>query len=365
MVPQKVAIVAEWLTSQGGAEKVVETLLEIYPKADLFTTVYNKKLFTRFKNRYVRTSFLQKIPYLNRKHQLLLPLLSTAIRSLNLKGYDLIISSSSAFGKGIKKPAGAVHVCYCHTPMRYVWQPDIDKRLVNLPLGKYIIRRLKIWDLRTNPQVDYFISNSNYTGERITTYYHRKSTVIYPPVEIKPEGQKTSRKNFYFTISRLIPYKKIDLAIKAANELRVPLIVAGSGPEEKRLKKMASDKIKIIGKITDREKARYYVQAKAVIFPGEEDFGIVPIEAMAAGTPVIAYAKGGAGESVIDGETGILFAEQTIDGLKGAIRKLEKLTFDRGKIIANAKRFSKQEFIAKFKSFIRKIKPARPISEKS
>ncbi|MDH4358622.1 MAG: glycosyltransferase [Candidatus Berkelbacteria bacterium] len=364
MIPKKIAVVAEWLTSRGGAEKVVEALLEIYPKADLFTAVYNSSLFPEFQKRKVKTSILQKIPCLNRKHQWLLPFLPAAISHLDLRGYDLIISSSSAFGKGIRKPVGSIHICYCHTPMRYVWQPDIDERLAKLPFGKYIIRRLKVWDLKTNPGVDYFISNSSYTGERIATYYKRKSLVIYPPVEINP-GDKhplgwsaaKKKESFYFAISRLIPYKRFDLAIKTANELRIPLIVAGSGPEEGNLKKIAGAKVRFVGKISDREKANYYSQARAVIFPGEEDFGIVPIEAMAVGTPVIAYAKGGAAESVIDGETGVLFSEQTVDSLKEAILKLEKLSLKKEKIINNTKRFSKQEFIKKFKAFVKQIKP--------
>lgn len=355
MKPKKVAIVAEWMTSRGGAEKVFETFCEMYPEADIFTTVYNSALFPKLKNRTVRTSFLQKIPYFNRKHQFLLPLLPKAIGSLNLSGYDLIISSSSAFGKGFKKPEGAVHICYCHTPMRYVWQTDIDKRLINLPLGNLIIDWLKKWDLKTNRGVDYFVSNSNYTKERVEKYYKREAKVIYPPVDISTAPAQTKRKNFYFAISRLIPYKRFDLAIRACNELGKSLIIAGTGPEFENLKKISGPTISYLGNIDEKDKNKIFRETRALIFPAEEDFGIVPVEAMSQGCPVIASKRGGTSETVIDGKTGVLFDEQSVDGIKKAILRLEKSKFNEREIISQAKKFSKERFIKDFSEFVRKI----------
>jgi glycosyltransferase involved in cell wall biosynthesis len=360
MKPKKVAIVAEWMTSRGGAEKVFETFCEMYPEADIFTTVYNRSLFPRLKNRTVKTSFLQKIPYFNRKHQYLLPLLPRAMEGLNLGGYDLIISSSSAFGKGFKKPKDAIHVCYCHTPMRYVWQTDIDRRLINLPLGNLIINWLKEWDLKTNRGVDYFVSNSNYTKERVEKYYKRDAKVIYPPVYLERSREVSAnkqhkRKDFYFAISRLIPYKRFDLAIRACNELGKSLIIAGAGPELEKLRKISGPTISYLGNIDEKDKNKIFREAKALIFPAEEDFGIVPVEAMSQGCPVIASKRGGTSETITDGKTGVLFDEQSVDGIKKAILRLEKSKFNERGIISQAKKFSKERFIKDFSEFVRKI----------
>jgi len=355
MQPKRVAIVADWLTSRGGAEKVLAALLEAFPRAKIFTTVYNPAVFPEYKSRIAGTSFLQKIPLLNRRHQLLLPLLPSAIGSLDLTGFDLIISSSSAVGKGVKKPAGAVHVCYCHTPMRYVWQTETDRRLIRLPLGKLLISWLKKWDLKTNQGVDYFIANSHYTAERITKNYHRSSTVIYPPVEPSHKPARVDKGDFYFAISRLTAYKRFDLAILACQKLGRKLLVAGEGPELERLKEIATDKTIFLGRISDKEKIEYLRAARAVIFPAEEDFGIVPIEAMACGTPVVAFGRGGAKETVRDGQTGVLFDKQTVAELVRAIKRLEKTSFKDEVLTSQAQRFSKSQFISKIKSFVAKI----------
>ena len=355
MKPKKVCIVAEWLTWRGGSESVIDALLEAFPGADFYTTVYNAKKLPEYKKFKPQTSFLQKIPIARKKHQSIPPLLLKAISSLNLSGHDLIISSSSSIGKGIKKPKNSVHICYCHTPMRYVWQPEIDKRLVKLPLGKYFINYLKKWDLRTNKNVDYFLTNSSYTKERIRRIYKRGATVIYPPVKIHPLPRHIQKQDFYFCLSRLIPYKKIDLAIRACENLSRKLIVAGEGPELKKLRKIAGSTTKFIGRIDDKKKMNLLRKAKALIFPCEDDFGIVPIEAMSQGTPIIAYKKGGARESVLDGKTGILFEKQSVKSLTAAIRKFEKSQFDQKEIIRRAKGFSKQRFIKEIKKFIKQI----------
>ena len=355
MKPKRVAIVADWLTSRGGAEKVLAALLEAFPKAKIFTTVYNPAVFPEYKGKVAAASWLQKIPFFNRRHQLLLPLLPAAIGSLDLSGFDLIISSSSAVGKGVKKPTGAVHVCYCHTPMRYVWESDTDRRLIRLPLGKLLIGWLKKWDLKTNQGVDYFITNSHYTAERITKSYHRSSTVIYPPVEPSHKPAQVEKEDFYFAISRLTPYKRFDLAILACQKLGRRLFVAGEGPELEHLKEIGRDKTTFLGRIPDKEKIEYLQSARAVIFPAEEDFGIVPIEAMACGTPVVAFGRGGARETIRDGRTGVLFSKQNVTELARAIKRLEGISFQSDVLTSQAKRFTKAQFIRKIKRFVKKI----------
>lgn len=349
MEQKKVAIVAEWMTSRGGAEKVVLELARIFPKADIFTTVYNQKIFPELKNRRVKTSFLQKVPYFNHHHQLLLPLLPKAIESLNLAPYDLIISSSSAVGKGIKKPKRSVHVCYCHTPMRWVWQTDLDRRLIRLPFGKAMIGWLKKWDLKTNQGVDLFLCNSNFTKQRIKDFYKIDAKVIYPPaiskddVDLKEET-KNSRGDFYFAISRLVPYKRFDLAIDACNLLQKNLIIAGAGPDEKHLKRIAGRTVTFVGRSDEEMKKKLFQTCKAVIFPSEEDLGIVPIEAQAAGAPVVAYSKGGTRETVIDTKTGALFGKQEIKSIIEAIERLEKSDFSEREIKENSLKFTKEKF---------------------
>lgn len=353
MKPKKIAIVAEWLTWRGGGESVVDALLETYPEADFFTTVYNDKKLPEYQNRHPKTSFLQKIPLARDKHQSLPPLLLSAIRSLDLSGYDLIITSSSAIGKGIKKPQGSVHVCYCHTPMRYVWQSEIDKRLISKPFGKLFLNYLKRWDLKTNNSVDYFITNSNTVKKRIKKFYDRDATVIFPPVELI--GQSKPKEDFYFILSRLIPYKKVDIAINAAKIAKVKLIVGGDGPERDNLVKLASSDIKFVGRVSNDEKKDLFQRAKGFIFPAEEDFGIVPVEALSAGTPVIAFNAGGATETISNLKNGILFDKQTAESLAEAIMKFEKLKFSEKEIIESAKIYSKDRFISQIKNFIYNI----------
>jgi len=355
MKPKKIAIVAEWLTSRGGAEQVLDALLKTYPQAQLFTTVYNADKLPEYKKRNPITSSLQNISIARRRHQSLPPLLLKAIASLDLTGYDLIISSSSAIGKGIRKPKDSVHVCYCHTPMRYVWQSEIDRRLVRIPFGKYFLNYLKKWDLKTNEGVDYFLTNSSNMKDLIKKCYKRDATVIYPPVDITPLDKKYIRESFYLFLARLVPYKKADLAIMACNELGRKLVVAGSGPEIEKLKSLAGKTISFTGRVDNAEKLKLYSRAKALIFPAEEDFGIVPVEAMAQGTPVVAYGHGGATETVSDCTNGVLFDKQDVNSLKSAIVKFENMQFDENKIKKSVEKFSKERFEIEIKDFINKI----------
>ena len=334
---------------------MVDALLEVFPDADFFTTAYNDKALPEYKSRHPKVSFLDKIPIVRRRHQLVPPLLLKAIESLDLSGHDLIISSSSAIGKGIRKPANSIHICYCHTPMRYVWQPELDNRLVKIPFGRFFINYLKKWDLATNKNVDYFITNSNFTKARIKKHYDRDVAVIYPPVKIDKEFQTTGKRDYYLCLGRLIPYKRFDLAIEACNELGKKLIIAGEGPEFQKLKGMSNENVRFVGRVDNTKKFQLLANAKAVIFPSEEDFGIVPIESMSQGTPVIAYGKGGALESVIDKKTGILFAKQTISSLKEGMRLLEKTTFDPKIIRKHSLNFSQKRFLNQIKEFVKKI----------
>ncbi len=354
MKPRKIAIVAEWLTWRGGGESVLDALLEAYPEADIFTTVYNEKKLPEYKRWHPKTSFLQHIPIARNKHQSVPPLLLWAIRSLDLEGYDLIISLSSAIGKGITKPEGAKHVCYCHTPMRYVWQPEIDNRLVSKPFGKLFLDYLKRWDLRTNKNVDYFLTNSKTVQKRIKDYYSRSATVIYPPVTLS-RYEPVEKGDYYLTLGRLISYKKNDLAIQACEKLGRKLHVAGDGPQLTRLKGMAKSHTKFLGRVSNAEKYDLLAKAKALIFPAEEDFGIVPIEALSCGTPVIAYGKGGATEYICPGKNGMLFRKQTAESLIEAIKKFENTKFDKKAIIKSANAFSKDRFIKEIKDFIERM----------
>lgn len=357
MKARKVAIIAEWLTSRGGAEEVVYELSKIFPEADIFTTVYNAEKHIELNDKKVTASFLKRIPIINKRHQFALPLLPKAISSLDLRGYDLIISSSSAFGKGIKKPSGAKHICYCHTPMRYVWEPELDTRLVKLPFGKQVISILKKWDLKTNESVDVFIANSQNTARKIKKFYNRDSTVVYPPVDTEqimgaPDEQK---EDFYFAISRLVPYKRIDLAIRACKILGKKLFVAGSGGELNNLKKIAGENTKFLGRVENAKKIELYKKARATIFCAEEDFGIVPVESLAAGTPVIGYKKGGILEVINDDSLGVLFEEQTPESVAQAICDIEKRRFDTKKLEESSKRFSKNKFEESLKKIINQL----------
>jgi len=359
MKPRKIAIVAEWLTSRGGAEGVVDNLLQIFPDADLYTSVFNEKTLPEYAKLKPKTSFLQKIPWLNRKHQLVAPLLPFAMRRMKLSGYDLIISSSSSVGKFIQKDIGTIHVCYCHTPMRYAWETKTDPRIIKLPFGKFFVRLLKKWDIESNKGVDFFISNSQYTASRIKKFYNRDATAIYPPVVINENYPSVKENNdFYFAISRLVSYKRIDLAIDACIKLNRNLIVAGDGAELENLKKLAQghNNIKILGKVSNKQKDNLYKAARAVIFPADEDFGIVPIEANSFGTPVVAFNRGGCRETIQDGINGVLFERQTTQSICEAIEKLEKIKFNSVEIIKSAKKFSAENFQNNIKVFIESIK---------
>lgn len=355
----KVAIVHEYLTALGGAEKVMFSILNLFPDADIYTSIYNPKAIKVPAKNKVYVSFLQKLPFAQTKRQLYLALMPKAFESFDFSGYDLVISDSHSFAKGIRVPKNIMHICYCHTPTRYLWldtQKHIEESRYN-PLVKKIIpalvEGLKEWDLAASKKPTRLLANSCIVQKRIQKIYNRKSTVIYPPIETHLYKIAKS-KDYYLAMGRFEPYKKFDLIVRAFNENGKKLYIIGSGTEGGKLKKMARSNIKFLGAITDKRKIKYVEQAKAFVFPQEEDFGIVALEAQAAGVPVIAYNKGGARETVVEGKTGVMFNAQTVASLNKAVEKFEKTSFDKKYIKKHAQAFSQKRFEKEFKEYIKK-----------
>lgn len=366
----KVAIVHDWLTNMGGAEPTVLKLHEIFPDSPIYTSVYDKKHMPAFADCDVRTTWLQKVlpPFLRYKHVLWPVLRAFAFRSLDLSEYDIVISSSSAEAKSVRKRPGAVHICYCHTPTRYYWSHYEEfKRDFNFglltplirPLIPAFVKWMRKLDLKAVAGVDYYIANSHETQARIKRYYGRDSVVIFPPVDTRrfsKTPKDTVKRTGFLMWSRHVPYKRFDLAIQACNELKLPLTIASTGPETERLKKLAGPTIAFVGRISDEEIVRLAHSSQALLFPGEEDFGLVPVEAMAAGLPVIAYGKGGALDYVIDGKTGVLFKHQTVASLVQAIEKFRKTKFDPLKIRSHTQQFSEHRFLKEIREFVAKTR---------
>lgn len=361
----KVAIIHDWLTGMRGGEKVLELMLSIFPQADIYTLLWVKgSVSEKIEKQRITTSFLQKIPFIKKNYRSFLPLFPLAIESFDLNEYDLVISSSHCVAKGIIPPPHARHFCYCYTPMRYIWNMYYEYFCdVKNPLRTFAYRLvahyLRVWDICANSRVDEFAAISNHINRRIQRYYNRSSTVIYPPVDTgfyHPVPERASPEPYYLIVSALVPYKKIDLAIETFNRNGKRLIVIGDGPEKKKISSNAKSNISFMGWESNERLRQWYSHCSALIFPGEEDFGIVPLEAQACGSPVIAYRKGGATETIIDRQTGIFFDRQTIEELQNAVNIHENMTYDKKKIIANAKRFSNEIFCENIKKHIRQIK---------
>lgn len=360
----KVAIVHDWLTNQGGAERVVYELHMLYPDAPIYTSVYDPTALPAFNGADVRTSFLQHFP-LKHKHQLYAALRPLAFRKLDLQEFDVIISSCSGESKQIVKAPNAIHICYCHTPIRYYWN-NYDEYKANPGLGALnplvklalpiLVPFLRKSDYKAAQKVSQFVANSEEVKGRIKKYYDQDSLVIHPPVDTKrfePKG-KTKRSGFVIA-GRQTPYKRFDLAVAACTELELDLTVIGGGPENSKLKAMAGPTVKFLTNVSDKEMPELFQKAEAFIFPALEDFGIVPVEAMSAGTPVIAYGKGGALDYVVEGKTGLLFKEQTVESLKQALKIFDKTKFGQQEIISHAQKFSNQEFAKKISSLVKKL----------
>ncbi len=369
----RVAIVHDWLLGMRGGERALDIFCKMFPDSEIFTLFYNKSALTpAIEDRPIHTSFLQNLPFARKSYRNYLPLFPLAVESFNLNGFDLIISSSHCVAKGAKKPAGAYHFCYCYTPMRYAWVFFEQYFGSYSPIKKYIVKmvteNLKKWDLSTLGRVDDFAAISETIKKRIKDVYGRDSAVIYPPVDTDKFRLEPSLKrgDYYLCVSALVPYKRIDIIVDAFNVLRDKrMLIVGDGQLEKELKlRKVSDNIEFIGRVTDDELRSLYKNAKAFIFTAEEDFGIAPIEAQAAGVPVICYGKGGLSETIYPinistgkcDPTGLFFFEQTAESLVNAIGEFERKhdEFDPLACRRNAERFSEDKFVCNMKDFINK-----------
>jgi len=361
----KIALVTDWLTNMGGAEPLLLEIHKLFPKAPIYTSVYDAEKMPAFKNIDVRTTELQtSLPKsLRYKHVLWPTLRSQAFRKLDLSEFDIIISTSSAEAKAVRKTRpGQIHIAYIHTPIRYYWShyEEFKKefkfgKLTPLirPLIPMLVKQQRKLDLESIEGIDVFIANSTITQERIKQYYGKASTVIHPPVDVDrftppPKGERSG----YILWGRHVPYKRFDLAIEACNQLGAQLTIIGSGPDTERLKKLAGPTITFTGRVSDEELVKHAQSAKAFLFPNEEDFGISAAEALAAGTPVIAYAKGGALDIVQDGETGVLFKTQSVASLVDAMKKADKINFLPATLHRKAKRFDKGLFATKMQKIV-------------
>jgi len=339
-----------------GGEKVVELLCDIFPQADIFTLVYDPANISDKINKHnIITSFIQKLPFGVRKYQLYLPLHPFAIEQFDLTGYDLVISSESGIAKGVLLSPETCHICYCHSPMRYLWNMYHEYRK-NLSIWQKIIwaavsNFMRQWDYVNSQRVDYFIANSKNVQHRVKKYYGRYSKVIYPPLDFS-RFRVNQAEDFYLFVGQLNSYKKADLAVKVFNRSNKRLIIIGDGPQRNKLEKLAGAHISLLGKQSDEAVVDYYSKCKALIFPGEEDFGIVPLEAMASGKPVIAYGKGGALETVIDGKTGVFFHEQNEFALAQAVEKADNISWDANFLKKHARQFDMTIAKEKLETFI-------------
>lgn len=352
----KIAIVHDWLTNMGGAEQVVINFKEIYKEAPIYTTFYNPdKLDGKLKNIEVKTSYLQKKKMVE-NHKKYFPLMPMAFEKFDLNEYDVVLSSSSSCAKGVLTKPGSVHICYCHTPMRYAWEKrdeytegmgKLKKKLVEI-----LCHYMRIWDVASSNRVDYFIANSTEVQKRIKKHYKRDSVVINPPVRCNMFNISETDGDYYLVLSRLVGYKRFDLAVQACSELGKKLVVIGEGPEKEKLEKLSNENVTFLGRQPDAVVKKYMSECKALLFPGEEDFGIVPVEAQSCGRPVIAYGKGGVLDSVIDGKTGVFFKKQTVESLKEAINKFETMKFDKEEIRKHALEFDESVFQEKIRKFV-------------
>jgi glycosyltransferase involved in cell wall biosynthesis len=359
----KICFVHEYLIDFGGAEQVLKGLLELWPNAPIFTLIYDENGNCKdiIQSTRVIGSFLNKMPFSKRKHRAYLPLMPLAIEQFELAGYDVVISASHAIAKGVITGPDQLHISYLHTPMRYAWDMQtaylsdggLEKGLRSF-ITRSLLHYLRIWDMRTVAGVDHYIANSQFIARRIMKLYKREATVIHPPVEIDRFTVREDKEDFYVTVSRLVSYKKVDLIVRAFNQMPDrKLVVLGDGPELKSLKAIASSNISFLGFQSDRVIEDTLQRARAFVYAAQEDFGIVPVEAQACGTPVIAFGKGGVLETVVPGETGQFFYQQTPESLADAIEGFERSQpFDPLVIRKNAERFSKNRFKREMQAFV-------------
>lgn len=353
----RVALIHDYLNQYGGAERVLEVLHGLYPTAPVYTSLYDPAaLPAAYRAWDIRTSFMQKLPAWRkhfRKYFLLYP---SAFEAFDLSEYDLVISSSSAYAKGVITRPGAKHVCYCHTPMRFAWRSAdyVEREQIGGVFGALLplfLTYVRLWDVQTAARVDHFIANSQTVAGRIKHFYRRDATVLTPPVELAPFAPRPPE-DFYLAGGRLVPYKRLDLAIRACNELSVPLIIFGDGRDRAELAALAGPTVRFVGRVDDATLRDLYARCRAYLMPGEEDAGIQPLEAMGAGRPVVAFGAGGALDTVIEGETGRFFASQTVQGLVAAIRTSQHDSYDPAAIRRHAETFARPVFEARFRAIV-------------
>jgi glycosyltransferase involved in cell wall biosynthesis len=363
---EKVVFVHDWLNGMRGGEKCLELAAKLYPDSPIFTLFHEKgKISEAIARHPIKSSWVQRLPSVYTKYRSYLPLFPAAIESLRLPACDIVLSMNHCVAKGVKKPKRSVHVCYCFTPMRYAWgffdEYFGGKNFAAKLLIKRFLGRLRDWDRASAPRVDHFVAISQHIRERIKRCYGRDSEVIYPPVNTRfyEPDHRVQREDFYLVVSALTGYKRVDLAVKAAKKLKKRLIVIGEGPDRPALQKMAGPETKFLGWQSDAAVRDHYRRAKALLFPGEEDFGIVPVEMQACGGPVIALARGGALETVIGNETGLFFAQADEKSLSAAIEHFESRQWNEEAIRQNAQRFSEERFMMELKSLVQRV-TARP-----
>lgn len=369
---KKIALIHDFLVDFGGAEKVLEVLSEMFPEAPIYTLLYDKdKMRGKFSDREIRTSFLQKFPkFLRRRKKWLLPFMPVAPEIFDLREFDLVISSSGAWSKGIVTRLNTIHISYLHSPMRFAWDANgeyLDQQKKALPISifsRWLLNYIRVWDKMAADRPDHLIANSKYTQGRIRKYYGRDSEIIYPPVTINNQetrnnnqtnsNNQNSNSKHFLIVSRLSPYKKIDMVVEAFNKLGLPLVVIGEGQQEKYLRKIANPNVKILGWKSDSEIAKYYQNARAFIFAGVDDFGMAPVEAMAHGIPVLAIRKGGILEIVEEGKTGEFFDAATPEVIADGVRRFmeNEANYDKKAIISRSEGFDKELFKAKFEAFV-------------
>lgn len=367
MANRRIAIVHEWFASRAGSEKVVEQILRLYPNAELYSLVdfLSPEQRDFIAHKPVTTSFIQSLPFAKKHFRNYLPLMPLAVEQFDLSGFDLIISSHHAVAKGVLTRPDQLHISYVHTPLRYGWELQHQylqqaglTRGAKSWLTRAILHYMRLWDVASANRVDTYVANSRYVARRIEKTYRRQATTIYPPVEVQRFRADRPRENFYLTVSRFVPYKRVDLTVQAFIELGLPLVVIGDGASNQALRQMATDSgrdnIQFLGKQPDAVVADYMQRCRGFIFPPEEDFGITPVEAQAAGAPVIAYAKGGQAETVLHEQTGYLFPYQTVESLVQSVKRLEVSVdqFETGALRQNAERFSATQFRATFQAFV-------------
>src|SRR5215204_1057250 len=350
----KVALVHDWLTGMRGGEKVLEVVCGLYPDADIHTLFHWRgSVSAAIEQHHIHTSFLQHMPLARSQYRRYLPLFPIAIEQFDLDGCDLVISSSHCAAKSVVAPGRARHVCYCHSPMRYAWDqfdayfgPERVGAVASRWLYRPILSRLARWDASTAHRVHRFVANSRHVAARIRQYYNREATIVYPPVDtVFYQPTAVSLESHFLIVSAFVPYKRIEIAIDACRRLGAPLRIVGDGPDRERLQRMAGSDVTFLGALTDDQLRNEYQRAMALILPGEEDFGIAPVESQACGRPVVAFARGGALETVVDGETGVLFNELTADSLHGALGRVSRMRVDAARLRAHADLFARERHV--------------------